>query len=238
MKPWAHKLEVIVDRVIPYMLVLLLVIIVLEIFFADLVKPYHYLIEIADALVILTFAVDLYFKYMRVRNIPRFLKKYWLDIIAIFPFFLIFRLVEEIILFSTAAQEGFLTGQKVLHEGVEAEKVGSKVVEVASREGAKIVKEAEIVAKFSRTGRFANILKVVFRPLRFTKYFSKDTRKEMKDELRKDEKFIIKEKRKVKKVIIKDEKWLMDEFKHIRRPITASVFYEKPTGKHHVHEKH
>ncbi len=95
-KRW-HTLEIIVDRSIPYCLLLLLGIIVLEIFFPNFVKPYHSFVSMLDYLVILVFGIDLIFKYLRVHSIPIFLRKYWLEIIAVFPAFLVIRLFEEFV---------------------------------------------------------------------------------------------------------------------------------------------
>ena len=127
MKKWMHKIEVIVDKLIPYMLVILLIIIVLDLGFHEIAEHYHSYILIADYLVIGIFVLDLTFKYIRIRKIPLFLKTCWLDIIAVFPFFLVFRAFEGILgLFSKTFSEGFSTAQSILHEGVEIEKEGSK----------------------------------------------------------------------------------------------------------------
>ncbi len=93
-KRW-HTLEVIVDRSIPYCLLLLLGVIALEIFFSERVKPYHSFVSAIDYAIILVFVVDLSFKYQRIHSIPIFLRKYWLEIIAVFPAFLVIRLFEE-----------------------------------------------------------------------------------------------------------------------------------------------
>ncbi|MBU0461570.1 MAG: hypothetical protein KJ574_03205 [Nanoarchaeota archaeon] len=91
MKRWMHRIEVWVDKLIPYMLIVLLIIIVLEIFFKEIAEHYHIYIAIADGAVITVFVLDLIFKYIRIRNIPKFLKTCWLDILAVFPFFIFFR---------------------------------------------------------------------------------------------------------------------------------------------------
>ena len=78
------------------MLVLLLGVIIVEFFFKDLAYHYHTLILIADYIVIATFVADLAFKYMRTRDIPTWARKYWLDILAVFPFFLLERFFEDV----------------------------------------------------------------------------------------------------------------------------------------------
>ena len=65
---------------------------------------------------------------MRTRNFPNFFKKYWLEIIAVFPAFLILRLVEKL-----APIAGFgETLQASLHETMEIEK------EIVLKKGKKI----------------------------------------------------------------------------------------------------
>ena len=123
MKRWMHKIEVWVDKAIPPCLIVLLVVIILELGFDDMVEHYHLhpYILVADYIVIGIFVLDLVFKYMRTRHIPKFVRKYWLDILAVFPFFLIFRAFEF------AIGSWGHTAQTVLHEGLEVEKEGATV---------------------------------------------------------------------------------------------------------------
>lgn len=166
MKKWLHKMEVIVDKVIPYLLIILLFLILVEIFFHKYVIPYEFWIKLADGIIIGFFALDLVFKYLRVRNIPKFLKKNWLDIIAVFPFFLIFRLFEEFSLLFNIGEK--ISGaQPLFHEALEIEK-----------EGAKIISEGEKISKLSRTSMLARFLRPLERIPRFAKifrYFEKPT---------------------------------------------------------------
>lgn len=157
-----RDLERIIDTLIWPALIVLLVIILIEIGFSDTAHHYHAQIVAADAIIILLFVVDLCFKWARTRKIKPFLKRYWLDILAVFPFFLIFRAFEGIsILFGSALEIGENT-QKIIHESLELEKEGSKVL-----------REAEIIGKestkLSRTTRFQRFLRPVFRTPRFLK---------------------------------------------------------------------
>ena len=97
MKIWLHKIEVIVDRSIPYNIIVLLFLIIGELFFYEQVQPYIKWINLTDNFVVGVFVIDLIFKYIRIRNIPKFFRKCWMDIIAVFPFFLLFRLFEEML---------------------------------------------------------------------------------------------------------------------------------------------
>ena len=113
MKRWLHKIEVFADRSIPYALVLLLFLIIGEVFFTDKFEPFSIYISIIDTLIIIIFIVDLGFKYARTRNVPKFLKKYWIEIIAIFPAFLVVRIVEEFIIIANL-EESFILSQEAL----------------------------------------------------------------------------------------------------------------------------
>ncbi|MGV8172570.1 MAG: hypothetical protein ACP5OA_07815 [Candidatus Woesearchaeota archaeon] len=153
-----HKLELFVDKVIPYSLVLLIIIIVLELGFHKFVEEHGLLltINILDYLIILIFILDLIFKYMRVRDIPKFLKLYWLEIIAVFPFFLIFRLAE--LTFGVSEVSGGIkTAQSLTHSTVELEK------EVA------LLREGENVLKAERSVRLSRFLRPLLRIPRFFK---------------------------------------------------------------------
>lgn len=175
MKRWMHKIEVIVDKAITPCLLVLLVVIVLELGFHDFVEHYHlgHYIEIADYIVIGVFVVDLIFKFNRVRKIPLFLRKYWLDIIAVFPFFLIFRAFELAAgAFSAAVSEGAQTAQAIVHEGLEIEKEGAKLLregEKLAKEGSRIGRWAERFSKLSRESRFMRFLRPILRLPRFAK---------------------------------------------------------------------
>ncbi|MBN1543994.1 hypothetical protein JW898_00870 [Candidatus Woesearchaeota archaeon] len=175
MKRWMHKVEVIVDKAIPPCLILLLIIIVMDLGFPDLVEHYHlhYYILTADYIIIAIFVADLFFKWLRTMHAPLFLKKYWLDILAVFPFFLLFRVFELAAgAFSAAISEGAHTVQAVVHEGLEIEKEGAKLLREAekfAKEGSRIVREAEKMSKLSRSARFMRFLRPILRIPRFFK---------------------------------------------------------------------
>ncbi|MFC1741212.1 hypothetical protein ACFL3V_01615 [Nanoarchaeota archaeon] len=179
MKRWMHKVEVVVDKLIPPCLVLLLIIITLELGFHDLVEHYHlgHWLEIADYFVIAVFVVDLYFKWNQTRHVPKFVRKYWLDILAVFPFFLLFRMFEFFAgAFSFIVSESAQTVQAVLHEGLEIEKEGAKVAREAEKflkEGGRVAREAEKVSKLSRNARLMRFLRPILRLPRFFKSIPK-----------------------------------------------------------------
>lgn len=180
MKMWAHKLESFVDRAIPYTLILLTAIIIIDIFFKEFAEEYNLWIAILDYTIIAFFVVDLVFKYLRIRKFKEFLKECWLDIIAVFPFVLFFRVFESLSLFVRLPAE-FREGQSILHTIVASKQ---EFAEFFGR-SSKLIEDAKLAEGISRTER---ILKEV-RPLA-----------------------------------------------RAPRLIKALPFYEKPTGKHHLHE--
>jgi len=167
MKPWAEKLEVITEKLIPWMLLLLIVILVLEFGFRDFVHAFHlepWLLW-GDYLVIFVFCVDLGFKYIRIHPFKRFLVKSWLDILAVFPFVIFFRLVE-LFIGALAASEILKTIQSGLHTMVEVEKEAVKVVQEAEKLG-----KMQRFQKFLRGARFTRFIRVFARMPRFAKAF-------------------------------------------------------------------
>ena len=170
---WLHKIEVLVDKLIAPVLAALLIVIVGELFFSHQFEWYKHYADLFDGFVILVFAADLGFKYSRIRKIPAFVRKYWLEIIATIPFFLVFRLLE-FFRFTEFVEKG----QALAHESIVAGKV--------EEEAAIIVKEAARAGEASRTARVLNTFRALGR---------------------------------------------------FPRMIRAVHFFEKPTGRHHWHEK-
>lgn len=159
LKEMMHKVELLVDKAIPYLVVLLLGLIVLEFFFPAQAQPYTFYINLADYFILAIFVIDLIFKYLKVRKIPEFLKKHWLDIIAVFPFFLVFRLFEE--LYLLANLPSLLTQPPtVLHESLILEKEGIRLLRAAEYQGR--LSRTRLVVKFIRPlQRLPRILKIL-----------------------------------------------------------------------------
>jgi len=163
MKKYWHKLELIIDKLIPPCLVLLLGIIIIDIFYMDFAHDHYFWILITDSFIVLVFLIDLIFKYIRIKNVPLFLRRYWIDILAVFPFYLLFRGVELILAFMPVS-ESMKSVQMMLHEGLEIEK-----------EGSKIVKEAGKAGRFQRLARFIRPIVRAPRFLKIIPYFEKPT---------------------------------------------------------------
>lgn len=141
---WLEAVERIVDKAVPYVLLLLAILIILE--FTHVAEAYHDTFVQIDYFIIAFFVIDLCFKWYHTRDVLKFIRLYWIDIIAVFPFYTVFRLYF-------AATELFAAGesvQKVLHETVLLRET-------------KLLREADYAAKFAKEGRF---IRVVARSLR------------------------------------------------------------------------
>lgn len=163
-KKWYDKFHHLVDFLIPVCLVLLIVVLVIEFGFSSFAQRYHLFIIVADGFIVLVFFLDVVFKYQRASSIPNFLKDSWLDIIAIFPFFLFFRVFEGVGLVRAAGEIAEVSGetQRFLHTGVEVEKE-IKVVSRLERE-ARVAKEVEIAVKEgARSERLVRFLRPILR---------------------------------------------------------------------------
>ncbi len=105
-------IEEIVDRAIPYVVILLGIEIVSS-FIWDL-HAYEKWLHYFDYFVIAVFIIDLIFKWTRVRSMKVFVRLYWIDILAVFPFYWAFTAYETVAGITRVAEEG----QKVVHEAL------------------------------------------------------------------------------------------------------------------------
>lgn len=152
MKKWLHKIEILVDRSIPYALILLLILIIGEVIYADKIEPFSLYVSIVDGIIIGIFVVDLTFKYVRSKKISKFFRNHWLEIIAILPAFLVIRIIEEFVIIANLEQT-LLLSQEALE--VEA-RVGTR----ASR----LHYFARFVGPLARLPRFLKAFKFYERP--------------------------------------------------------------------------
>ncbi len=154
MKRFLEKIEVFVDKLIPYLILLLIVVVVIDVFFKQTAASYHTELYVTDSVIITFFVIDLIFKYRRVHNIPKFLKLYWLDILAVFPFLLMLRVFEEILLISEGSVS---TLRNLFHAGLVLEEEVTAETKLT-----RAVKSSELIAKEGRVGLVAKW----FRPIR------------------------------------------------------------------------
>ena len=125
MHPLWKKIEHINSRLIPVALILLLGIIILELF-VHVENPHVRLgMEIADGIVIAIFVIDLVFLAIAAKSAKFFFRNYWLDLIAVLPLNLVFRLLTPFFRGLVLAEE-IVVGQGLLHESVEAERLAKE----------------------------------------------------------------------------------------------------------------
>lgn len=149
MKRQWKRLEIFVDKIIPYLLVILLIIIILDIFFKEIIEPFHLYVEIIDYIIIAFFVVDLIFKYLHSRKITDFFKHNWIEIIAVLPVFLVARIIEETVGFFLAAED-IARVQRIVHEGVKVEEEGAKIAQELGRSS----RFTRFIRPFARLPRF------------------------------------------------------------------------------------
>lgn len=110
MNRYLKKIEHLADALIPPALLGVTIILGLELGFPEVAHNYHSWINYVDYAIIGIFSVDLSFKAHRASRWDVFLKEHWLEIVAIMPFFLMFRVFEFLRLIA-----GIETGQEAAH---------------------------------------------------------------------------------------------------------------------------
>jgi hypothetical protein len=106
------------DIIIPYLLIILAIELLIEnpLWVLYDLEQWH-AITYLDYAILFFFIVDLSFKWWHVKNLTQFVKLYWLDILAVLPFYLGFRVYARFAgLLSTG--EEIAAMQKVAHEAV------------------------------------------------------------------------------------------------------------------------
>ena len=117
-----EKVEEINTKLIPLAIFILLGVIIFELFIHSEDPTTLLVVHTLDGVVIAIFVVDLIFLAIHSRNTRFFFKNYWLDILAIFPFGLLFTVVERAYQVAVAT-ERLALGQAIAHEALEARKV-------------------------------------------------------------------------------------------------------------------
>ena len=149
MRPFFEKVEKTADALIVPALLVVAVILTLELFFTDLAHDYHSLINYADYMIIGIFATDLSFKLYRASTWKGFLKNHWLEIIAIMPFFMVFRFFEFLRFLSTAE-----LGQEAAHLA-EGTRSGRLTEFFRTSEAARSSRFTRFIRPISRSPRLA-----------------------------------------------------------------------------------
>ena len=132
-----------VNRSIPLLVILLMVVIILdnplwEIYDLD---RYETSMIIFSTIIFFFFFVDLFFKWQRIKRLGKFIRLYWIDILAVFPFYLGFRAYQEIAYFFLESGDITKAAQELTHESI-------------------ILKEAKILKTLKETKPLLKIMKV------------------------------------------------------------------------------
>jgi hypothetical protein len=151
MHPYLKKIERITDALIVPALLAIFVIVILELFFSELAHDIHGIIALTDNIAITIFVVDVLFKFRRASTWEDFLKNHWLEVIAVMPFFIVFRLVEGIFI------------------AIDIVDIGQHTAHLA--EGARSGRFAEFfkTSELGRSTRFGRFLRAFSRTPRFAK---------------------------------------------------------------------
>lgn len=139
-----EKVEHYNARLIPFAIIILLFIVIVELFFKEFAEHYHQPLFVLDNVVIAIFVVDLIFLAIHARSVKFFFKNYWLDLLAVVPFALLFTLFNRIYFTFVAVRE-ISTGQGLLHETLEARKAA-----IALAKGDRIAKSVRLSTRVLR----------------------------------------------------------------------------------------
>jgi hypothetical protein len=85
------RAEALVDKAVLVCVILIVPVVLVDLFAHDVAMRFATQLFLIDTAIIGVFATDLGFKYQRLKQPRPFLKKHWLDLIALTPVFLIMR---------------------------------------------------------------------------------------------------------------------------------------------------
>lgn len=159
MHPFLKWFEKAIDRSIPFFVIVLGLVLLVDLTHLVDLHAFEPWPTVFDALIVAVFVIDLVFKWTHVHDLLKFIKLYWIDIIAVFPFFLIFRAVTYVGEFFRAGEEA----QKILHEAVLLRE--TRLLREASfaQRAERIVKEARVGSRLLRAGpRFLRLIRARF----------------------------------------------------------------------------
>ncbi len=145
------RFEIFIDKMVPYALMFVIAHMILNLFFVEVIHDYEdLLIFLEFFLITFVLGFDVIFKYRRSRSKKYFVKHHWLEIFAVFPFMLIFRIFEEAYLITRLApvEVPVASTQTALHE----------VKGVSS--SARIIRDAELAGRASRVGMFGKVARI------------------------------------------------------------------------------
>ena len=145
------------DRLVGPALLVILVVVLLEVFMPDLAHRYHTAILVADYAAITVFLVDLSFKFKRASTWKGFIKHYWLEIIAVMPGFILFRILDTLFVITRSAE----LGQDAIHLATRSERLAALF---SSGELSRAARLERLTRGLARTPRFAKAAKFYDEP--------------------------------------------------------------------------
>lgn len=166
-KKFLLKLEKLVNFLILPSVLILIITVFYEILVEEISDLEKLINDSIEVIIIIIFILDLMFKYNHLRNFPLFLKKFWLDIVVIFPFFLFFGSIEKLIVFlklseTKAAAKVFDEGPSLEKEINKALKSSRKGVEAATRGSRAIPQLTKVTTRVGKIWpRILRTLKIV-----------------------------------------------------------------------------
>lgn len=105
-----HRTEWLVNKSIPFAMILLAAILAAQ--FTVGLEQYEPWVTYADYFIVGVFVLDLAFKWAHTKKITTFVKLYWIEILAVFPFYLVFRVYQDLAVLG----EGVTEAQRLAHE--------------------------------------------------------------------------------------------------------------------------
>lgn len=154
MKDFFTRVNKFTDKIMPYVLLILVVVIILE-FVVKVQNPTaHLIIKILDYIVITVFIIDLISIFVLAPNFKYFFKHAWLDILAVLPFGMFFRLGRGVIRMGQLA-ERIALGQGVLHGLLKTDKL------------------VEFLSRFEKFSKFFRFVSKTTKKIKNSSFFSK-----------------------------------------------------------------
>ena len=140
-----HAVEWFIDKATIYVLIVLTLVLIAD-FTLDLTAYDRYLVWF-DVFIVVFFLLDLVFKYAHTMSTLRFVRLYWLEIVAVLPFYYLFRFFSGI---GTLGQS-LTEAQQITHEALL-----TRDTELLARE-AKVLREARLFSETEMASKEAEV---------------------------------------------------------------------------------
>jgi hypothetical protein len=153
-----HAVEWFVDKATIYVLVLLTLVLIAD--FTLNLTAYDTYILYLDIFIITFFVIDLLFKYAHTTSTVRFVRLYWLEIVAVLPVYYLFRFFAGI----GAVGESVTEAQRIAHEALLTRDTELLAREARVLREARLFSEAELAAQETAVGaRIVRFVQGVYR---------------------------------------------------------------------------